>query len=678
MVADLAHVDTSPPWMQHLERAHKLAHAAARWIEEEAEPSPYLAPAARKLEGGIGAMYDAFDGRADRVTALNLAHARLWDAAILLAQAGLVSALTSLREACTELIAAEERSPRSPAVKAVGGALRAGADEPPLHRIERASLLPSFRTPPAPEPAPEMPEDELHEPTTFEELAAAAEAVRRRARERVKALTQGQRAPLKPKEPAPDAEEVPPGFALAPPKRLPEDDFVRRWARECFEEIGMLGIQRQPLLGDDWRACKALERRLVAAVDALAALGASAIAYVEPLAMDAPAADPMRMFAVAMIGGCLEGRDALACAERVLHRFGPGDPVVAEAFASAMKLAPNPLVPGVMRSLLESPERGCRAIAVEVLAYRGWLTPEDLAALADEEDPRVFALALPALAVARHADLDRALSRALAHPDLRVQEAALDAMALAAHSQAASAARAAAQGALGERALVRLALVANEDDARWLLLQMRAMETPEAIHAIGWAGLVEAVPALIRVLESDSEDVALAAGAALERMLGANLLESIEVQAEALEEIDVVDPDPEPRPPQRSLDALVSHPRDPAPSGSPETLEVPTKDPTQWGAYWAEHGHRLDPKQRLRRGHPYSPSVSLFELDQLPLSPEDRRRLHQEIAAQTGKLTLFDPHDFVVVQERSLAAWGALVRGTVETPGAWGRAPRGR
>ena len=678
MTAELAHVETSTPWMQHLERAHRLVHAAARLIEEEAEPSAHLAPAARKLEGGIRMMYDAFDGRADRATAISLAHARLWDAAVLLAQAGLTSALPSLREACAALISAEERSPRSPVVKRERAVLRAGSSEPPLHTIERASLTPSFRTPPAPEPAPEIPEEALPEPTTFEELAAAADAVRRRAKERVKALTQGLRSPLVLKDPPPTAEEVPPGFALAPPKRVSEDDFVRRWARECFEEIGMLGIQRLPVLGDHWRACKVLEKRLVAAVDALAALGPAAIAYIEPLAMDAPAADPMRMFAVGMIGGCLEGRDALACAERVLHRFGAGDPVVAEAFASAMKLGPNPLAEGMIRSLLESPERGCRPIAVEVLAYRGWLTSEELVALVDEEEPQVLALALPALAIARHPDLERALTRALAHSDLRVQEAALKAMALAAYPEAASAARAAAQGALGERALVPLALVADEDDARWLLQRMRATETPEAIHAIGWVGLVEAVPALITFLESESEDVALAAGAALERMLGANLLESIEIQAEALEEIDVVDPDPEPRPPRPSLDALVSHPRDRAPSGSPETLEVPTKDPTRWRAYWAEHGRRFDPKQRLRRGSPYSPSVSLFELDQLPLSIEDRRRLHQELAARTGKITHFDPHDFVAVQERSLAAWGALVRGTAETPGAWGRAVRGR
>jgi len=37
------------------------------------------------------------------------------------------------------------------------------------------------------------------------------------------------------------------------------------------------------------------------------------------------------------------------------------------SFASAMKLAPNPFIPNVLRSLLVSTEPGCREIAVEVL-----------------------------------------------------------------------------------------------------------------------------------------------------------------------------------------------------------------------------------------------------------------------------------------------------------------------
>src|ERR1700710_3300265 len=92
--------DPASPWMKHLERAHAPAHAAARAIGEETEPNHHLAPAAALLSRGLGAMYDAFDGRADRVTAINLAHGRLWEAAVRVAQGGLPRALQALQAAC--------------------------------------------------------------------------------------------------------------------------------------------------------------------------------------------------------------------------------------------------------------------------------------------------------------------------------------------------------------------------------------------------------------------------------------------------------------------------------------------------------------------------------------------------------------------------------------------------
>lgn len=672
MATPLPAADPASPWMKHLERAHALAHEAARAVGEEVEPSPFLAPAARHLERGVAAMYDAFDGRADRVTAIGLAHGRLWEGAILVARAGLPRALGPLRAACAELVAAEERFPRVALAGRAASALVAATDVLPLHVVERSSILPSFRAPPVPEPEAEIPAFALPEPTTFEELAAVAAMAARHAEQRIAENT-APKAALPANEPAP-APMPPPGFAVSPPPALAEDAFVQRWARQCFEEIGMLGLQRTPLAGDDWRTSASIERRLLHAVDAIAALGPIAVAYLEPLALDAPVANPMTVFAISLLGGCLEGRDALGSAERVLHHFGPNDPLVAEPFASAMKLAPNPFVPGLLRSLCVSPERGCRALAIEVLAHRGWLTEAELGALVEDEDPRILTLALPALAQTRHRDLYRAIARALAHADVRVQAAALDAMAIAAHPEAASAARAAAAGTVGDAALVRLALMADENDARWLLDHANAAPTAAAIEALGWAGLVDAVPLLIELLDAEDDAAKQAAAAALERLLGANLIEPVEIPPEAVEDVMVVDPDPDPPKRGRTLAELVSHPRDMPSAGSPETLEMASMDPAKWKAYWAEHGKRVDPKLRIRRGHPYSPSVSLYELDRLPLPPEDRRRLHRELAARTGKVTAFDPHDFVVVQERALAAWGGVVKAMAESPGGWGRA----
>jgi len=668
-------VDPSSAWMNHLERAHALVHQAARTIAEFSEPNPYLLPAAKNLEQGVACIYDAFDGRADRPTAINRAHAKLWEAAVAVARGGLPSALAPLRDACGELIASEKRLPLVPLAGRPTTPFRASTTHLPLHVIERISLAPSFKAPPVPEapPAPALPD--FPKPKTFEELRATAEAMRKFAEQRANALAPSV-APKAEKPAAPPPEEPPLGYAYVPPNPMTEDGFIRHWARTCFEDVGVLGVQRTPLLGDDWRSCGDLERRMLTSIDALAALGPVAIAHVERLAMDAPAPDPMRIFAVAMIGGCLEGRDALGGAERVLQRFGAGDPLVAEAFVAAMKLAPNPFIPGILRSLLTSKEPASRAIAVEVLAYRRLFSREQLEELAKDEDPRILALVLQTLATTRHPGFGAALSRALEHDDAGVQAAALDAMALAAHRDAASAARKAAGGVLGQQALARLAIVADEDDALWLLAFMKDSPTPAAIEAVGWAGFIDAVPALISVLEMGDDDAKIVAGAALERLLGANLLETIEVPPEKLDEPVVHDPNPEPEPSRIPLAEVVSDPRFLPPPGSNDKLELPSIDAAKWREYWNANSKRFDRKQRIRRGQPYSPSVSLYELDRLPLLPEERRRLHRELAARTGKWTHFDPHDFVVVQHDSLKAWEGLVAATPATPGGWGKPVR--
>lgn len=112
--------------------------------------------------------------------------------------------------------------------------------------------------------------------------------------------------------------------------------FVERWARERIGDVGMMGLQRKPMQGDDWRTIVTLEKRLLSCIDSIAVLGEPALNYIERYALDAPIADPNRIFATTtIIVGSIEGRDALAVVERVLHRFGAGDPLVAQAFGGA-------------------------------------------------------------------------------------------------------------------------------------------------------------------------------------------------------------------------------------------------------------------------------------------------------------------------------------------------------
>lgn len=656
--------------MIHLERAHAFAHEAAWAIEDEIAPSDHLGPAAQLIADAVASIYDAFDARADRPTAIGVAHGRLFRAAIMVAQAGMTGAVESLRRACAELISAEERFPRVPLAGRSPSPLCAGKIDLPLHTVERASIRPVFRAPPAPEPAEELPPIDVPEPTTFEELAAAAAAVKRAAEARIAALTKPKHRKEKP---AKVIEEAPPGFAIAPPAAITEDAFVQRWARECFEEIGMLGIQRAPLAGDDFRACVEIERRLVWSVDAFAALGPVALAYAEPLALDAPAADPIRVLAMTLIAGSFEGRDVLGGAERVLQRFGAGDEIVAGAFAAGMKVSQNPFTERVLRSLLTSQDRARRVIAIDVLGHRDLLTERDLEEIAGDDDPSILAVALPHFGLARHPDLGSIVARARDHEDLALREAALVALALASHRDAATAARSAAAGPLGDRALLHLAIVAGDDDARWIVARAAESRSEAAIEAAGWAGHVDAVPMLLSVLEGGEDDPKLAAAAALERLLGAKLVETIEVTPEEIDDTVVVDPDPNAKPPRKPLAELVSDPRFLPPQGAKEKIEAPSIDPEKWRAHWAEHGSKLDPKHRIRRGQPYSTSVSLYEIDQLALAPRDRRLLHRELVVRTGKHTRFDPLDFVAVQERCLKAWEAIVRAQSYVPGAFSR-----
>ena len=104
---------------------------------------------------------------------------------------------------------------------------------------------------------------------------------------------------------------------------------------------------------------------------------------------------------------------------------------------------------------------------------------------------------------------------------------------------------------------------------------------------------------LIGILESGEEPERLAAGAALERLLGAGVVEPIEIMPDALEDVIVVDPDPEAKPPPKTLAELVTDPRDRLSAGSSETMEVPSIDPARWRAR-----SPLSAGDRGRRGRP--------------------------------------------------------------------------
>ncbi|WP_437282032.1 hypothetical protein WME90_16165 [Sorangium sp. So ce375] len=667
-----------------LENAHAALRRAALSLEHDVEPVTDLTGPARALERALGAIYDAFDGRAERTGAARVALAEVDGVAAQIGgavglDAGLAAVDESLRTARGWLEQAAARLALVPPAPPIDlPPILASRDRPRLHAVQRASIVPQIKVPePPPAELVAKPPPPIPPPRTFEELKAAVEALKQQA-PAPGALPAA--AEVRPPAARPDegaAHPAPPGFAQEIGAAIDDLAFLRARARECFEEVAMVGMQRAPLLGDPFRGALVLERRMLAAIDVIAAIGAPAIEHVPRLVADAPVKDASVGFASAMVLGCFAGRDALAAAELALLRSGK-DRAFIDALGAALKLVPHELLPLALRSLLREPEPLVRAMAIDVLAYRGLATEDELVAAASDDAVPVAACALHHLGCTPGPRLPELIQRALAAPDPALREAAWTAMALSDHPHAPLALRAALDEAEGaDAAALLLALAGDEADAR--LLASRAVEAPRRglIFAVGWAGAAAAVPLLIDLLERDvDEDVKLAAAYALERITGAGMWEEVAVKDE---EIFVSDP-PEPdvgEPRELKLAQLVSDPNDLPEAPAPEMAEQPTVDAARWRAFWRERCQGWDMSARYRRGRPYTPEVVLDELDTGRVTPGERRQLQRELIIRTGQLVRFDPHDFVVVQEEAIQAWRPIAARASSAPGRWTR-PRRR
>jgi hypothetical protein len=670
--------------MLDLERAHDHLRRSTRLIEGHAQAGASgaldLRPAARALERAFEALFDAFDERRPRFEATRASLSALEDASAELAPAAASDpaigfALEELRDARSALLEAGERlAPLVPRIPPPAPDLRASENVPALHAVDRASLTPGVRVPdPAPPEVSATP-PALERPKTFEALAAAVKTLKERAGAR-SAPASDPTAALPGTETRPAVPPEPPfGFAEDVGRVESEEQFVRARVRDCFEEVAMIGVQRAPLLGDPWRTAQILERRMLAAIDAIVAMGPPALRALEPLTFDAPLKDPARVFALSMVLGCVHGRDALAIAERVFFALEPSDPAHAPHFAAALKLVPHADVPLALRTWLAGDEAH-RALAIDVLAYREMATDEEIARAAVDE-PAVAAVALPWLGLRRGPTLPEALDRGLASDDVRLRIAARRAMMLSGDRRTGPALRTALSldGVEGETAASWLGLVAGANDAAALLERALATPSRALVTAVGWAGSPAAVPALIGLLGSGDEAVVLAAAYALDRLTHAGLYEEAIVDADEIQAPDVPEPavdldDGEaPRPP---LARLVSDPRDLPAQPATETLRRPTIDAARWQAYWRERGPSFHQALRYRRGTPYTPLVSWRELDLFPCTPGERRLLHDELVARTGEPHRFDPHDFVPVQEASIKAWEEPARRASGQPGNW-------
>lgn len=678
------HPPPLPAWLHACELAQALASHAGRMLCDAGEPAVSLEPAAKALSRSLAGIYAAIDLRSDRLSELRQATGQLLEAIAALAGAEDDPLVRRAREhlegARDQLLDAEAELSRQPVQEPPPKPrpLRVGRERIALHLVARASLPPILRVPePAAPPPVLLPE--LERPKNVGELQKTMQAVLERAEIRRQARV----APATGRSPDAEPPAIPDGFSPEIEPQETEFAFAQRRLRELFEEVAMLGSQRAPQLGDQWRSLVYLESRLCASVDAAAALGAPALHAVEELVIDSPVKDATRGFAAVVLLGAMEGRDALAAAERAIRFLDAGDPEVFRYAATAFKLSPHPHLTQAMRTMLSDDLPAYRALALEVLADRslaggqGATLPE-LRTLAQDPSAQVACVALRALALGapRHPDLPTLLVSAAHDPERRA--AAWSAMALCGHPGAErSVLEAFADRALSEEAAMPLALVCDHGAAKTLLARVESAPAPRLVEALGWAGAAEALPVLIAVLEGARGDEALSSACAyaLDRISGAQLYEEALVDPEAimipdvpLPAVDALEPPP--------LAEEVSDRRDLPSAGSPDTLVRPSTDPARWRAWYQRDKQRFSDGARYRRGHGYTPNVSLMELDGWILTAPERQRLQDELVVRTGRLVWFDPIMFVADQLEALREWANVIASQAHSPGSWSRPSR--
>ena len=624
-------------------------------MEEVVEDEVELTPAARAVEEALRGVCDASDGRADAlesVLATSAASRRAAEAVSVgdAADDGpLATVVRLLGEARTEAQQAEDacaKLPHKPQVEGLSSArIMASVETPTLHRIERTSLVPTFRIATA-ITAPEPPAYEpLPAPETFEDL----ESYGKRASEHI-------RAHLDAATPDDDQEEV---AELAPAAAEPhaEETFVAQWARECFDEVAMIGSQREPLLGDDWRTTEELELRMLTALDGFASLGPGALSSLEALVLDAPAPDPALLFAAGLLCCSHDGRDALGMAER-LARACARDPEALSSFGDALAMSPHPQIDAMLRSWLSESDPSYREVATRVLSSRLQLTPTEQTRCA-EDRPEIAAHVLVPMALGKHPDAERLLLRALEADHAGLRQAAWLALALESRNRAAEKLRAELDGDHGAAASSLLAAVGGRDDVE--TLTQRALRDPSATSfaAVAVAGSLEVIDGLIGLLRHDDQDIALGAARALDRITGANLIAKVELAPDKLMAPDL----PEPNtgglggPPAKALARLVSDPRHAPSDGSPDTLELPAPDHAAWTAWWQQNRERFDVEQRHRRGQPFTPLIGWGELAGPSLSFDERCAAANELLVLTKHDAGFDARALVSRQRLVLNEW---------------------
>lgn len=659
------------PLPEDLERAHDALEQSALILERIDSPPMDLAAAVAALELTFDRLYASYRGVEDPAECLPAALAAVATFQSELERDAGHPMLSMVRDLASsaqrQLSEAETRlraAPWSP--PPMVGELRASLRQPRVHSLARPNLVAKVRVAQAAAPEVLSPPAEIATPTTFEELSAAVAGLRERSAARAR--------PAAP-QPAEDAPSVPSPSADPAEKAQSRRRFTEERALGAFEEVLLAWIQRLPIAGERWQSAIFIEQRLLAGVDALAALGPAALEHLDALTLGNPTCTPAHLSALTMALGCIDGRDALALAERLLHEQESVSPEWADAFGAALAVIPHPNAAQLAFRYAHSAHVAHRALGLQALVRRG-VFDRELLAKASLDEPLVAAVALPTFAQITTRDeassvLAQAIERSEEDPMLRA--ATLRALSANCHLSAETLLFQDFQSKDSAQAGILLAQNSGRSGANQILEWVRPRPTAAGAEALGWTGLVDAVPVLIGALASADEPLQAASAEALERITGARLLEEVEIEPERVLDPDVPDPVPDDQP---TLAQKVSSPRDQPEAGSPDRIQRITRDPQRWRAWWTQNGGNFERNQRYRRGYLWSAQIVWTELGRALATPSDRRWLKHELCLRTGAPLLCDPSDFVAHQELVLAAFEPTANAARGTPGAWSEAQR--
>lgn len=430
-----------------------------------------------------------------------------------------------------------------------------------------------------------------------------------------------------------------------------EAEQARRLARDCMEDIAILGDLRRRGEREPWTAVARFEQRLLDNLDALVALargpsGEGVIEQLQRYAAETLFPDRGRAFALALVLGCLDGEDAVRAAVMALRH---ADPSTVEAYQAALSLGSSPAIGPAMERLLWGEKASSARLALEVLRHRREASLSVVAPLLDHPDPRVAAAAARAAAVAGVDGEHRAavlplLEPRLTDPDDEVAVAAAEALLVLGAPAGLLGLRKRlkdevdAPGLMPRAARARatrlLALAGGPEDLELLLAAVRG--DPPAAEALGWLGHPGAAEPLLELLERAAprgRAAQLVPARALHRLTGAGL-----------------------RPPGEIVEAIDDR----------LILEA-----APWRALWEERRRALARPDRIRFGAPYTLAATVDELLRDEAPPAARREAALELAIALGPALRVEVDDWAARQRAALLGLREQVAAAGLAPGEY-------